>query len=207
MVRSRAAAESEAVTILSAHSAAGREWDVVVVAGVQEGLWPSLRARGTLLGIEALIDAVSGADGGDDSTTRLSRTAPLLADERRLFLVACSRARMHLLVTAVDSVGGDTELVRSRFVDELLGHDDENGSEQPVVPDECAPAFSPCPRSSRNCVPSYAIRCSWSTSPTGCTVPPSNSRGSLAQECRRPPRQMVRHSRSEYRAAAVGTGR
>lgn len=135
-VRSRAAAESEAVTVLSAHSAAGREWDVVVVAGVQEGLWPSLRARGTLLGIEALIDAVSGADGGDGSTTRLSRTAPLLADERRLFLVACSRARTHLLVTAVDSVGGDTELVRSRFVDELLGSDDENGSEQPVVPDE-----------------------------------------------------------------------
>ncbi|MGN5235600.1 MULTISPECIES: PD-(D/E)XK nuclease family protein [unclassified Rhodococcus (in: high G+C Gram-positive bacteria)] len=135
-VRSRAAAESEAVTISSAHSAAGREWDVVVVAGVQEGLWPSLRARGTLLGIEALIDAVSGADGGDGSSTRLSRTAPLLADERRLFLVACSRARTRLVVTAVDSVGGDTELVRSRFVDELLGSDDQSVSDEPRVPDE-----------------------------------------------------------------------
>ncbi|MEE2035415.1 ATP-dependent DNA helicase, partial [Rhodococcus chondri] len=132
-VRSRAAAESEAVTVLSAHSAAGREWDVVVVAGVEEGLWPSLRARGTLLGIEALIDAVSGADGGDTGNTRLSRTAPLLADERRLFLVACSRARRSLLVTAVDSIGSDTELVRSRFVDELLGAD--LADDEPQVPD------------------------------------------------------------------------
>nr|WP_241385904.1 ATP-dependent DNA helicase [Rhodococcus sp. CH91] len=128
-VRSRVAAETEAVTVVSAHSAAGREWDVVVVAGVQEGLWPSLRARGTLLGIEALIDAVSGADGGEDGTARLSRTAPLLADERRLFLVACSRARTSVLVTAVDSVGGDSELVRSRFVDELLAADDGDGTD------------------------------------------------------------------------------
>lgn len=139
--RTRVAAESEAVTVVSAHSAAGREWDVVVVAGVQEGLWPSLRARGTLLGIEALIDAVSGADGGDEAGARLSRTAPLLAEERRLFLVACSRARTHLLVTAVDSVSGDSELVRSRFVDELrgVGTDDLDAPDDLLaepVPDE-----------------------------------------------------------------------
>ncbi|MBM7460168.1 ATP-dependent helicase [Rhodococcus coprophilus] len=129
-VRTRLVAETEAVTVVSAHSAAGREWDVVVVAGVQEGLWPSLRARGTLLGIESLLDAVSGADGGEEASVRLSRTAPLLADERRLFLVACSRARKRLLVTAVDSVSGDTELVRSRFVDELLAGD-TSGDEVP----------------------------------------------------------------------------
>ncbi|MEU5843414.1 ATP-dependent DNA helicase [Rhodococcus sp. NPDC047139] len=132
-IRTRAAAEAEAVTVLSAHSAAGREWEVVVVAGVQEGLWPSLRARGTLLGIEALIDAVSGADGGEETGARLSRTAPLLADERRLFLVACSRARTRLLVTAVDSVGGDSELLRSRFVDELLAGDTDGIDESEAL--------------------------------------------------------------------------
>ncbi|UYP17788.1 ATP-dependent helicase [Rhodococcus sp. Z13] len=134
-VRARMAAESEAVTVVSAHSAAGREWDVVVVAGVQEGLWPSLRPRGTLLGIEALIDAVSGADGGEESTARLSRTAPLLADERRLFLVACSRARTQVLVTAVDSVTSDAELVPSRFVDELrLSEDAEHTGDELAEP-------------------------------------------------------------------------
>ena len=135
-VRTRLVAETEAVTVVSAHSAAGREWDVVVVAGVQEGLWPSLRARGTLLGIESLIDAVSGADGGEHASVRLSRMAPLLADERRLFLVACSRARTHLLVTAVDSVSGDTELARSRFVDELLGGDDPDAVPDSEMPEE-----------------------------------------------------------------------
>ncbi|WP_137874429.1 ATP-dependent DNA helicase [Rhodococcus sp. Q] len=118
-----AAAAQESVSVLSAHAAAGREWDVVVVAGVQEGLWPGLRPRGTLLGTELLVDLTAGiADPGD---TTLSRTAPLLAEERRLFLLACSRARRTLLVTAVRSAGGDSDLEPSRFVDELLGADTE----------------------------------------------------------------------------------
>ncbi len=133
----RAVASQETVTVLSAHSAAGRQWRVVVVLGVQEGLWPSLGARGTLLGTEELIEITSGL-GEVDKT--LSRTAPLLAEERRLFLVACSRARDSLLVTAVDSSSGDTELVRSRFVDDLLrGADD-------LDVDEVAPVTDDTPR-------------------------------------------------------------
>lgn len=128
--RSRAVAEQETVTVLSAHSAAGRQWQVVAVVGVQEGLWPSLGARGTLLGTEELIDLTSGV-GEIDRT--LSRTAPLLAEERRLFLVACSRARSSLLVTAVDSSSGDADLVRSRFVDDLL-RGDENDDDADVPP-------------------------------------------------------------------------
>ncbi|MFF0816474.1 ATP-dependent helicase [Rhodococcus sp. NPDC003318] len=130
-----AAAPSEAVSVLSAHAAAGREWDVVVVAGVQEGLWPGLRARGTLLGTEALVDLTAGV--GDPDRTPLSRTAPLLAEERRLFLLACSRARRTLLVTAVRSATGDADLEPSRFVDELLGADDELADTAP----DLAPAL------------------------------------------------------------------
>ncbi|NLG55070.1 MAG: ATP-dependent helicase, partial [Rhodococcus sp.] len=125
--------ETDAVTILSAHAAAGREWDVVAVVGVQEGVWPSLRARSSLLGTGDLVDLVSGVSDLDPST-RLSRTAPLLAEERRLFLLACSRARRALLVTAVDAAGGDAELIRSRFIDELAldgAAADGDGSELP----------------------------------------------------------------------------
>lgn len=105
-----------AVAIVSAHAAAGREWDVVVVAGVQEGIWPNLRPRGTLLGVEELVDIVAGvADYGE----RISRSAPILAEERRLLLIACSRARRSLLVTAVESVTGERDLVPSRFLAEL----------------------------------------------------------------------------------------
>ncbi|MFF2085860.1 ATP-dependent helicase [Nocardia sp. NPDC058176] len=113
-------AEGDAVSLLSAHAAAGREWDVVAVAAVQEGIWPNPRARGTLLHTEDLVDLVAGVDPG--ATT--SRAAPILAEERRLLLVACSRARRSLLVTAVESAAGDQDLVPSRFLTELLGDDD-----------------------------------------------------------------------------------
>ncbi|ABG98152.1 probable ATP-dependent DNA helicase [Rhodococcus jostii RHA1] len=132
--RNVSAVPVDAVSVLSAHSAAGREWDVVAVAGVQEGLWPSLRARGSLLGTEALIDLTAGvSDGSETAADWMSRTAPLLAEERRLFLVACSRARRSLLVTAVDSASGDADLVHSRFVDELLSGDQDSDVVEAVV--------------------------------------------------------------------------
>ncbi len=43
----------EAVRMLTAHAAKGLEWDLVAVAGVQEGVWPDLRLRGSLLGSRA----------------------------------------------------------------------------------------------------------------------------------------------------------
>jgi len=107
------APEGEAVAVLTAHAARGREWRLVAVAGVQEGSWPDPRLRGTLLGVERLVDAVDGA--GDRAGVRLSRVAPLLAEERRLFYVACGRARDTLLVSAVR--GEDEQ--PSRFLDEL----------------------------------------------------------------------------------------
>jgi len=80
-------------------------------AGVQEGSWPDLRLRGTLLGVERLVDVLDGID----SSAALSRTAPLLAEERRLFYLACTRASERLLVSAVR--GEDEQ--PSRFLDEL----------------------------------------------------------------------------------------
>ncbi|WP_407646861.1 ATP-dependent helicase [Allosaccharopolyspora coralli] len=105
------APRGDAVSVLTAHASTGREWEVVAIPGVQEGVWPDLRLRGSLLGVERLIDAVSGVEGG------VSATAPLLAEERRLLLVAASRARRSLLVSAVR--GEDEQ--PSRFLDELEG--------------------------------------------------------------------------------------
>ena len=51
--------------MLSAHAALGREWDVVVIAGLQEGLWPNTVPRGGVLGTQRLVDVLDGvADGG-----------------------------------------------------------------------------------------------------------------------------------------------
>ena len=103
------------MTILTAHASKGLEWDVVCIANVQEGVWPDLRRRGSLLGTELLVDALRGID---DSP--LASLAPQLAEERRLFYVAATRARHRLVVTAV---AGDEEQP-SRLLDELDPCDD-----------------------------------------------------------------------------------
>ncbi|MBA3907759.1 MAG: ATP-dependent helicase, partial [Pseudonocardiales bacterium] len=107
------APRAEAVELLTAHAARGREWDVVAVPGVQEGSWPDLRLRGSLLGNERLVDLLAGI--AEPHGAVVSRVAPLLAEERRLFYVACTRARHTLLVSAVQ--GEDEQ--PSRFLDEL----------------------------------------------------------------------------------------
>ncbi|MEV0725552.1 ATP-dependent DNA helicase [Micromonospora purpureochromogenes] len=113
----------EAVRLLTAHAAKGLEWDLVAVAGVQEGIWPDLRLRGSLLGSERLVDVLAGrADGAGTRASLVGQTSALLDEERRLFHVAVTRARRRLLVTAVASaaVGGDDhEEQPSRFLHEL----------------------------------------------------------------------------------------
>jgi len=99
----------DAVRLLTAHRSKGLEWRLVVVAHVQEEGWPDLRRRATLLqadriGSHGLVPSVSIRE--------------LLADERRLFYVACTRARERLVVTAVASTEDDGEQ-QSRFLEEL----------------------------------------------------------------------------------------
>ncbi|MCI2417766.1 ATP-dependent helicase [Saccharopolyspora sp. K220] len=119
------APRDNAVSVLTAHAASGQEWEVVAIPGVQEGVWPDLRLRGSLLGIERLVDVLSGVDA-----ERVSATAPLLAEERRLLLVAASRARRNLLVSAVR--GEDEQ--PSRFLDELEGVvSDPDAVERPIA--------------------------------------------------------------------------
>ncbi|GAA5083352.1 superfamily I DNA/RNA helicase/RecB family exonuclease [Thermocatellispora tengchongensis] len=111
------APEGESVRILTAHRAKGLEWDVVVVAGVQEGIWPDLRLRGSMLGTEQMVELSRGTavDAADVAAAALA--SKLLAEERRLFYVAATRARRRLVVTAVG--GEDTDERPSRFLEEL----------------------------------------------------------------------------------------
>jgi superfamily I DNA/RNA helicase/RecB family exonuclease len=105
-----------AVRLMSAHKSKGLQWRFVIVAGVQDGLWPDLRLRGSLL--QADLIGRNGLRSMDEIPT----AATLLAEERRLFYVAATRARERLVVTAVDSslIGDDAAAeAPSRFVYEL----------------------------------------------------------------------------------------
>ena len=98
------AAAAEQVAVLSAHAAIGHEWDLVVIAGLQEGLWPNTIPRGGVLGTQRLLDVLDGV------AENASMRAPLLAEERRLLVAAMGRARRRLIVTAVDGeANGDDE--------------------------------------------------------------------------------------------------
>ncbi|MFM9627799.1 MULTISPECIES: ATP-dependent helicase [Streptomyces] len=105
----RRAARPDAVRLMTAHRAKGLEWSLVVVAGVQEGLWPDLRRRGSLLEADRI-----GRDGLAEPLT----PGALLAEERRLFYVAATRARDRLVVTAVKAPADDGDQP-SRFLTEL----------------------------------------------------------------------------------------
>ncbi|MFE5968602.1 ATP-dependent helicase [Streptomyces sp. NPDC056463] len=99
----------DAVRLMTAHRSKGLEWGLVVVAGVQEGLWPDLRRRGSLLEADRI-----GRDGLAEPLT----PGALLAEERRLFYVAATRARDRLVVTAVKAPADDGDQP-SRFLTEL----------------------------------------------------------------------------------------
>lgn len=99
----------EAVRLMTAHRSKGLEWRLVVVAGVQEGLWPDLRRRGSLLEADRI-----GRDGLAEPLT----PGALLAEERRLFYVAVTRAKERLIVTAVKAPAEDGD-EPSRFLREL----------------------------------------------------------------------------------------
>uniref|UniRef100_UPI0035CB6CEC PD-(D/E)XK nuclease family protein n=1 Tax=uncultured Mycobacterium sp. TaxID=171292 RepID=UPI0035CB6CEC len=94
-------APAEQVSVLSAHAALGHEWDLVVIAGLQDGLWPNTIPRGGVLSTQRLLDVIDGI--GEHASVH----APLLADERRLLVAAMGRACRRLVVTAVDAEAGD----------------------------------------------------------------------------------------------------
>ncbi|MFF9406935.1 ATP-dependent helicase [Streptomyces anandii] len=105
----RRAVRPDAVRLMTAHRSKGLQWRVVVVAGVQEGLWPDLRRRGSLLEADRI-----GRDGLAEPLT----PGALLTEERRLFYVAATRARERLVVTAVKAPADDGDQP-SRFLTEL----------------------------------------------------------------------------------------
>ena len=108
-VRGAQESDRDHVRLLSAHRAKGLEWELVVVASVQEGQWPDVRLRSDLLHVAEL-----GPRGRIEGLTH----ADLLAEERRLMYVACTRAKSWLVVSAVaERVDGG--LQASRFLAEL----------------------------------------------------------------------------------------
>ncbi len=92
---------SQAVRLTTAHRAKGQCWSWVVVAGVNDGVWPPEPRPPSLVSLEGLDPELDSGGGGQD-----------LGAERRLLHAACLSASQRLFVTAVD---GDDQIPSSFF--------------------------------------------------------------------------------------------
>jgi len=108
----------DVVSILTTHAAKGRQWSVVAVAGVEEGVWPNLTPRGSLLGSERLVESQREGSAIDRTSReyQLAALAALKDDERRLFYNAITRAKSSLIITT--TVGEDAR--PSQFFSEVV---------------------------------------------------------------------------------------
>lgn len=97
------AESTEAVEVMTPASAAGRQWPVVIVAGLQEGVWPNNRLRGELLGSQYLVEVLELGSMAAQRLTAAQRMRDIRYDELRSFATAISRASEQLICVGVAS--------------------------------------------------------------------------------------------------------
>ena len=91
-----ARASADRVLVTTPSGIVGLEFDTVVIAALQEGVWPNLRVRGSLIGSADLVRAVTGVATGAVDDRR-----QMLSDELRLFALSASRARRRVVLACV----------------------------------------------------------------------------------------------------------
>ena len=85
----------DAVLVGTPSSVVGAEFRTVVIAALQDGVWPNLRPRGSLLAPQQLARMAEGRDG------RIDERKLVLDDELRIFALAASRASERVVLAAV----------------------------------------------------------------------------------------------------------
>ncbi|MCU1479957.1 MAG: uvrD1 [Subtercola sp.] len=88
----------DAVVVSTPNGVIGAEFEVVVVARLQESVWPNLRLRGSLLHPDRLSAVVAAQPVAD-----VDARAEVLGDELRMLVLAVSRATTQVVLTAVQN--------------------------------------------------------------------------------------------------------
>lgn len=112
-------AYADAVLVCTPTAVIGDQRDVVVVAAVQENIWPNLKPRGSLLFAQELATEQHGGQL-DPQAQRKS----VLEDEQRMFALAVSRAQKSVIVSS--SVSDDDVPSAFFFATETLAVDDDS---------------------------------------------------------------------------------
>ncbi|MBV7411747.1 PD-(D/E)XK nuclease family protein [Dermabacteraceae bacterium TAE3-ERU27] len=92
------------LTVTTPAQLAGGQWRVVVLAGLQDGVWPNTRLRSTVLGASDLaLYAATGELPRTAQQLRAVHRARVLDDELRFAVAALSRAEYRILCTALQA--------------------------------------------------------------------------------------------------------
>ncbi len=86
----------DSVLVTTPAGTVGLEFDTVVVGGLQDGAWPNLRLRGSLLAPQELVRVITGVE-----SSAVDERKQVLGDELRLFALAISRASSRVILAAV----------------------------------------------------------------------------------------------------------
>lgn len=126
----RLGGSQEAVTLTTPSASQGREWDVVVIAGLQDGAWPNMRVRDTYTHTARLTQIATGrlVPGLSEREQRFQDVEETLDDELRQLYHSLGRARQRLILTCVQS----DDSVPSRFF-EAMGFFKEDEAENLVA--------------------------------------------------------------------------
>ncbi len=98
----------ETVKLMTAHTSKGLEFPTVFVVQLVDGRFPTRRHHEAIPYPDALVKETLPSEGD-----------PHLEEERRLFYVACTRAKDRLYLTGAEDVGGARKKKPSRFLVEL----------------------------------------------------------------------------------------
>ena len=88
----------QAVLVATPSALVGLEFRTVVVASLQDGAWPNLRPRGSLLAPQRFVRVLEGRDVDTIDERKL-----VLDDELRMFALAVSRASERVVLAAVEN--------------------------------------------------------------------------------------------------------
>ena len=91
-------AAGESVLVCTPSGAIGTEVRIVALAGLQEGVWPNLRLRGSLVHPQLVAERARGRR--PETETNLDERAEVLGDELRMFVLSVSRATEQVILTA-----------------------------------------------------------------------------------------------------------
>lgn len=91
-------ASTDAVSILTPSALTGQRFEVVALPRLQDGIWPNLKLRNSMLGAGSIRSYLAGRLSAPTDSVRSE-----LADELRLFYKAAAAARTSLLISAMQS--------------------------------------------------------------------------------------------------------